>query len=35
MDDDIIKMYVDEIFLTYDNDNNGTLDVMELHMFIN
>lgn len=35
MDDDIIKMYVDEIFMTYDNDNNGSLDIMELHIFIN
>jgi len=35
MDDEILRMYVDEIYAVYDNDYNGYLDMRELHVFVN
>jgi Ca2+-binding EF-hand superfamily protein len=35
MDDNILKMYIDEVFTVYDNDKNGTLEIRELHIFFN
>jgi len=27
LDDDILRMYIDEIYQVYDYDRNGTLDI--------
>ena len=35
MNDEILKMYVDEIFLVYDKDRSGFLDASELAGFFN
>lgn len=35
MDDNKLRLYVDEIFLYYDKDNSGTLDPKELTNFFN
>lgn len=35
MDDEILRLYVDEIFSVYDHDNSQTLDVQEISVFLN
>lgn len=35
MNDDRLRIYVDEIFLYYDKDRSGTLDERELTNFFN
>lgn len=35
LDDSILKMFIDEVFETYDYDRSGFLDVNELHTFFN
>ena len=35
MDDNLLKLYVDEIFSVYDKDNSGSLDLPEISHFLN
>lgn len=35
MDDDILRMYIDEVFQVYDYDRSGTLEFKEVHNFFN
>ena len=35
MDDEILRLYVDEIFSVYDHDKSQTLDVKEIATFLN
>lgn len=35
MDDDILRMYIDEVFAAYDYDRSGLLEIKELHTFLN
>ena len=35
MDDEILRLYVDEIFSVYDTDNSQSLDVYEIAAFLN
>ena len=35
LDDNILRMFIDEVFQVYDSDKNGYLDVNELHTFLN
>jgi Ca2+-binding EF-hand superfamily protein len=35
MDDNILRMYIDEVFSAYDSDRSGSLDKRELVGFFN
>ena len=35
LDDNILRMFIDEVFQVYDYDRSGELDVNELHTFFN
>ena len=35
LDDNILRMFIDEVFDQYDYDRSGSLDVNELHTFFN
>lgn len=35
MDDLTLQQYIDEVWRVYDGDKNGTLDINELHWFLN
>lgn len=35
IDDNILRMYIDEVFMVYDKDRSNTLDPRELAGFFN
>lgn len=35
LDDNILRMYIDEVFSVFDYDRNGTLEFKEVHNFFN